>query len=81
MEEQGMIERVSDAIARKLQDEGVVGVYEINLDEVAKAAIKAMREPTPEMTAVMANYIGRVDQVSATYLGMIDAALNDQERT
>lgn len=43
--------------------------------DLAKAAIEAMRLPTPEMTAVMKNYVGRVDEVSATYIGMIEEAL------
>lgn len=75
-----MIERVAKAIGTK-----VMGEQSINLNEAAKAAIAAMREPTPDMNIAggiaWSNALPKagtyVDNAAAGYQAMIDAALKE----
>lgn len=81
-----MVTRVAEAIARKLQDEGVLDVYGVDLNGIARAAIEAMREPTKAMLDAVSEEEERQGYVAAAYESMdaesawpvmIDAALKD----
>jgi len=65
-----MIERVERAIAQCLNEPG-----QCSYRDIAHAAIEAMREPTDEMFATAAHYIGGADRVRKIWGAIIDAAL------
>lgn len=72
-----MIERIAMVVW-----DGVGGISETDALRVAKAVVKAMREPTSEMIeAVRANGGGTgVMYAHATWPGMIDAILTEDEK-
>ncbi|MGV0879499.1 hypothetical protein V6767_20400 [Martelella sp. FLE1502] len=89
----GMIERVARAIAGKMHEDGDYGMtgndaYERRPEEfnaLARAAIEAMREPTPAMceageTGLAANGVDDVNETDAPecWKAMITAALQEE---
>ncbi len=85
-----MVERVAKAMAAAdggkadVGDGGIWIVFEdrtVNLEPLARAAIEAMREPTPEMLKAADNIMGGGWQNSRsdreTYGTMIDEALKE----
>lgn len=98
MEAQGIIEQVARAISMKLyggypvgenHDRAIMAQWETT-KEVAREAIKAMREPTEAMMNAPANMPFRVVDVQFNqahysprrleWQAAIDAALNEQEK-
>lgn len=63
-----MVERVAKALAKTY-----FKVDNLNFDVLAKAAIKAMREPTDNMILACKDF-----GVTLNYQAMIDAALNEK---
>ena len=87
MTQQTMLERVSSAIAETFVARSLTSNDDFNavMDDCARAAIEAMREPTPQMlidAGTMDGYCGdktHADIEHTTWWsGMIDAALNEE---
>jgi len=71
-----MVEKVAQAV----DDEGPVGCCTIGPDKarlIARAAIEALREPTPEMVGAMRDNIGPLVEM---WRAAIDAALSEEGR-
>jgi hypothetical protein len=77
-----MVERVAKAIAKCAPAIDQRAPYaKIMMLEAAKAAIKAMREPTEAMIeAGQEGELGRAESVEMIYTAMIDAALAPPEQ-
>ena len=67
-----MIEQVTRAIAD-------ADAHSCTYEQMARAAIAAMREPSDEMFATAAHSIGGADRVRAVWDDLIDAALKEGE--
>lgn len=71
-----MIEKVADAIGKKI-GRGASGQEDVRLEDVARAAIAAMREPTEAMKEASSRYCQEcADSLDAWHAG-IDAALKE----
>jgi hypothetical protein len=84
MEEQGMINKVAEAIRDNIAASLPDGVS-VEYRYAAIAAIDAMREPTSAMMNAGDGCCGEYGcgdyRMKQIFSAMIDAALNDQERT
>lgn len=88
MEEQGMIERVARAICSELDydlDNPAIAQFRGMYLRMARAAIEAMRIPSQAMMDAGDGCCGEYGcgdyRMKQIFSAMIDAALNDQERT
>ena len=72
------IERVARVLRETLWTHGCQLSKEIN-EELARAAIEAMREPTGEMFETAAYYLGGSDRVRAVWYDLIDVMLEEDE--
>lgn len=85
MEAQGMIERVATAILAEAQNMGGLAFTFPIEKRLAIAALRAMREPTSAMMDAGDGCCGEYGcgdyRMKQIFSAMIDAALNDQERT
>ena len=78
-----MVERVAFAIAKARRAAEIERVKPSQLyDHLARAAIAAMREPTPEMVHVAYDHWQNTEaaNMTTTYTAMIDAALTSSEK-
>ena len=74
-----MVDAVAVAIFKALAGEPNCLISRVGADKAARAAIEAMREPTPEMLLAGAeNTPDRID-MHYPWLAMIDAALGERE--
>ena len=72
------IERVARVLRETLWTHGCQLSKEIN-EELARAAIEAMREPTGEMFETAAYYLGGSDRVRKVWYDLIDEMLEEDE--